>query len=191
MPNLDDATMQAIEADLAAAHQSLAFGGFDIKGGLVRQIHDDKMRMGATILEIVVPAAAFSYLNAKSAGGEAKIGPVPVDLGIGALLAGLAIFDVLGDWSEDALNVGIGALTAYASRTGAAFGAASVAAATKTAGLPQDAGMLQISGANPAAHNRRMHHHVSGAGMPEISGAMAAGSPIPPGTQRFVVTELR
>jgi hypothetical protein len=186
VPYLDDATMQAIESDLAAAHQSLAHGDLDMKNAT---------KTGIKILETVVPAAAFSYMNARAAGGELKIGPVPVDLGVGIGLALLSMFDIAGGYEDDLLNLGIGALASYGARTGAAFGAASVtpaaAPAAQASGLPQDSGMLSISGAMPAhgAHNapmqaarlRRMHHHVSGQ---EISGA------VPPGTERFVVQRV-
>jgi hypothetical protein len=113
---------------------------------------------------------------------------------VGIGLALLSMFDIAGGYEDDLLNVGIGALASYGARTGAAFGAASVAPAAPAAqasGLPQDSGMLSISGAMPAhgAHNapmqaarlRRMHHHVSGQ---EISGA------VPPGTERFVVQRV-
>ena len=197
MPYLDDMTMEAIEADLAAAHESLAHGGFNIKKGLISGMEDGPVKTGAKILETVVPAAAFSYMNARSAGGELKVGPVPVDLGVGLALALLSMFDVVGGWDEDLLNIGIGALASYGARTGAAFGAAAAAAAgtTTTSGLPQDAGLQEINGAMPAhgPHNRptlaarlRGLHHVSGA---EISGA-TAGQPVPPGTQRFVVQRV-
>ena len=130
MPYLDDQTLQSIEADLAAAHQSLAhgYGDLDMKGAT---------KTGIKILETVVPAAAFSYMNARSAGGELKVGPVPVNLGVGLGLALLSMFDVAGGYEEDLLNVAIGALSSYGARTGAAFGAAaaSASAATKTSGM--------------------------------------------------------
>ena len=194
MPYLDDATMQAIESDLAAAHQSLAYGGLDMKKGLVGQMAPGLGKTGAKILETVVPAAAFSYMNARSAGGEMKIGPVPVDLAAGLGLALLSLFDVVGGWDEDFLNLGIGALSSYAARTGAAFGAA--AAAASSAAPATAASGLEISGQGAhgphnqpmlAARLRRMHHHVSG--QQEISGA-TAGQPVPPGTQRFVVQRV-
>jgi hypothetical protein len=121
VPYLDDATMQAIESDLAEAHRSLAHGDLDMKGAT---------KTGVKILETIVPAAAFSYMNARSATGEMKIGPVPVDLGVGLGLALLSLFDVAGGWEDDLLNIGIGALSSYAARTGAAFGAASAMATT-------------------------------------------------------------
>ena len=194
MPYLDDSTMAAIEADLAAAHQSLAHGGFDIKRGLVGQMEDGIAKSGVKLLEMTIPAAAFSYANARSAGGEMKIGPVPVDLGAGLVLAGLSLW-LDGGWDEDLLNIAGGALASYAARTGAAFGAAAAAAAG-TAPATATSG-LEISGNLPAhgPHNqpmlaarlRRMHHHVSG--QQEISGA-TAGQPVPPGTQRFVVQRV-
>ena len=161
MNYLDQSTLDAIEQDLAAAHESLAHGDLSVKGAI---------KTGIKILEVVVPAALFSYGNARSATGEMLIaGKVPVDLGVGVGLALLSLFDVAGDWDEDLLNVALGGLTSYAARTGAAFGAAAgpwSKTATATAGIGHMAGQ---------------------ASMPEISGAR---SHVPPGTQRFAVRRV-
>jgi hypothetical protein len=174
MPWLDDSTLSAIEADMSAAHESLAYGDkFDTKGA---------MKVGIKVLEVTVPAAILSYANARSAAGEVMLGPVPLDLGLGIALSLLAAFDVADEYTEDMLNIGLGALASYATRTGAAFGAAAAKAAPA-----QATSGLEISGAGGV--KRRMHHHVSGAGQLEISGAML-GTPVPQGTQRFVVQEI-
>jgi len=174
---LDDATMQAIESDLAAAHQSLAGDLKPVKGRLAS--------VGLKVLETALPAAGFSYLNARSAGGELMVGPVPADLGVGLSLALLSCFDLVGDDYEEHLsNVAMGAIASYAARTGAAFGAASASAAPqKTSGL-EISGQLAHGPHNQpmlAARLRRMHHHVSGP---------TAHSPVPAGTQRFVVQQI-
>lgn len=194
MPYLDDQTLDSIEADLAAAHQSLAHGEFDMK---------DATKTGVKILEVVVPAAAFSYLNGRSAAGEVKIGPVPLDLGVGLALTLLSMFDVAGGYEDDLLNIGLGALAAYGARTGAAFGHAALTAAgttTTTSGFGSGEAAHDNVGSRgwdsrlgnqanrSAAEARRMMHHVSG--NVEISGAMRPGSPVPPGTQRFVVQQI-
>ena len=157
---LDQQTLDAIEADLAAAHESLAHGDLSVKGAT---------KTGVKLLEIVVPAAAFSYANARSATGELAIGKVPVDLGVGLGLALLSLFDVAGDWDEDLLNIGSGALASYAARTGAAFGAAA-GPWGQTATAAQGVGQM------------------GGAGMPEISGARHGHVPF--GTQRFAVRKV-
>lgn len=162
MPFLDDATMSAIEADLAAAHQSLAHGDLDMKGAT---------KAGVKILEIVAPAAAFSYANARSAGGEWKIGPVPVDLGVGIALIALSLFDVAGDYDDDLCNIGLGALASYGARTGAAFGAA--------AG-PWGSTSAQATSGIGSSHELSGQSEISGMGM----------GPVPAGTQRFVVHEM-
>jgi hypothetical protein len=157
VPFLDDATLNAIESDLAAAHESLSMEHGDLK----MKNTGHALRSG---LEVLAPAALFSYANARSAGGELKVGPVPVDLGVAIACVLASLFDWAGDYSEDLLYVGLGAGASYAARTGAAFGAAK-------AGLTQTSG-AEISGAK------------------HISGALPWGSKVPAGTQRFVVQQV-
>ncbi len=174
---LDESTLQAIEADLAAAHQSLAFGDkFDMAGAT---------KAGVKVLETVVPTALLAYANARTPSGELKIGPLPVDLALGVGLAALAAFDVAGEWSEDLLNVGIGALCSYGARTGAAFGAAATLGTTPTA-TGQFSTPEMSHGGFPA------HVGQGDSTMVDMThGAMAPGSPVPPGTQRFMVQQLQ
>lgn len=152
---LDEATLQAIESDLAAAHNSLAHGDLSMKG---------VAKLGVRALETVGPAMLLSYANARSATGELKVGPLPVDLGLGVGLALLSVFGVAGGWDDDILNIAMGSLCSWGARTGAAFGAAAtpLAPATKTGEM----------------------------GPVDLAGAMAPGSPVPPGTQRFMVQQL-
>jgi hypothetical protein len=179
---LDEATLQAIEADLAAAHHSLAHGDLDMKGAT---------KAGVKVLETVVPAALFSYANARQASGELKLGPLPVDLGVGIGLAVLSLFDVAGDWSEDLLNVGIGALCSYGARTGAAFGAA--AQLGQSAPLTHGAGQFGMPSITHGLSGPVVAHAGQGSSTPVdlTHGAMAPGSPVPPGTQRFMVQALQ
>ncbi len=154
---LDDSTLNAIEADLAAAHETLGHGDLSTKG---------MTRSAVTLLEVAGPAALLSYANARSASGELKAGPVPVDLGLGVALALASVFDLGGEFSGDLLNLASGCIASYAARSGAAFGAAAqLAPASKTSGT-------EISGAATMA------------------GALPAKSPIPHGTQRFVVQRV-
>jgi hypothetical protein len=162
---LDESTLSAIEADLEAAHESLAHGDkgkFNL-GGLGR--------VGFKVLKVGGAAAAFSYANARSATGELLIaGKVPVDLASGIALALLSLSGwISDDLSEHALDIALGAGAAYAARTGAAFGAAAgpwKPAATATAGVGHMAGQ---------------------ASMPEISGRRGH---VPAGTQRFAVRRV-
>lgn len=157
MPFLDDATLSAIESDLAAAHESLSeHGDLSMKG---------TTKTAITALEVLAPAALFSYVNARSAGGECKLGPVPVDLGVAVACVMLSLFGVAKEYSDDLLLIGLGAGASYAARTGAAFGASA-------AGLTQKTSGAEISGGQ------------------EISGALPWGRKAPPGTQRFVVQQV-
>jgi hypothetical protein len=155
VPHLDDATLFGIEQDLADAHKSFGMGDFSMRGA---------SKSAVRALEILGPVALLSYANARSATGEVKIGPVPLDLGLGIALIALSLFDMAGGYEDDLLNLGIGSFGAYAARTGAAFGASAHPLATQTSGA---GGPFELSGAHPGA----------------------LGAP-PPGTDRFVVQQV-
>ena len=119
MPYIDENTLRGIEDDLQSAHKSFGHGDFSMPSS------GAMAKVGLRAAEVVLPAAAFSYMNARQANGEVVLGPVAADLAVGLSLGLLSLFDMGGGYEDDMLNVGLGCLASYAARTGAAFGAAS------------------------------------------------------------------
>ena len=73
--------------------------------------------------EVSGTAFALGYANGKwGEDGELTVAGVPVDLGVGIALTGVAMFGGLGKYAEHGVNVGSGALAAAAYRTGFQLG---------------------------------------------------------------------
>jgi hypothetical protein len=92
-----------------------------------------------TAVEIIGVGVAVSYFNAKNAqAGKVayELAGLPVDVVVGILVAGSAVFtNFWGRMSGHALNVGIGFLLAYGCRMGALWGQAARAEMPQAAGV--------------------------------------------------------
>jgi hypothetical protein len=78
---------------------------------------------GIQVTEVSGTSFAFGYANGRwGEDGEIKVLGVPVDLGVGFALTGIAMFGGLGKYGEHGVNVGSGALAAYAYRSGYQLG---------------------------------------------------------------------
>ncbi len=95
----------------------------------IREHAEEAIGNGLQVAEVGGAAAAFGYANGKWGGddGELKVLGVPADLGVGFALTGIAMFGGLGKYAEHGVNVGSGALAAYAYRTGFQLGATAAA----------------------------------------------------------------
>ena len=104
----------------------------------LREHAEEAVGNGIQVTEVGGTAFAFGYANGRwGDDGEIKFLGVPVDLGVGFALTGIAMFGGLGKYGEHGVNVGSGALAAYAYRVGAQLGsdAASTDAARPNAAL--------------------------------------------------------
>ena len=92
---------------------------------------------GIQVTEVGGTAFAFGYANGRwGEDGEIKFLGVPADLGVGFALTGIAMFGGLGKYGEHGVNIGSGALAAYAYRAGFQLGNdASSGDAVKTAAV--------------------------------------------------------
>ena len=90
----------------------------------VRQHAETSMGQAIQSAEVTGTAFAFSYANQRWGGeaGEIKVLGLPIDLGIGFALTGLALMGGLGKYTEHGVNIGSGALASYAVRSGAQLG---------------------------------------------------------------------
>jgi hypothetical protein len=117
--------------------------------GKVREKAEEAIGHGIEVAEVGGTAFGFGYANAKwGDDGELKMFGGPVDLGVGIALTGVAMFGGLGRYAEHGVNVGAGAIAAYAYRTGYQLGAESNDSASDTT--------TQTTSFAPAAQSRRM-----------------------------------
>lgn len=198
---IDDATLRAIEADLDAAHRSLgarsskkgaaygdfAMGNLEVDSKMAMPSSSELKSVGIRMLEGIGPAFAFGFLNAKNSQGEVKIGPMPLDLGLGVGLLFLDLFGMVpGRFSDDAVNVSMSLLAGYGARAGANMGYLAgnppPSSTPTTPGSPyttptSTSGMPDIVGSNRVP---LMRNNV--AGVPNMTGQVA-----PPGTKRFYI----
>jgi hypothetical protein len=89
----------------------------------LREHAEDAIGNGIQVTEVGGTAFAFGYANGRwGEDGEIKVLGVPVDLGVGFALTGIAMFGGLGKYGEHGVNIGSGALAAYAYRSGYQLG---------------------------------------------------------------------
>jgi hypothetical protein len=93
----------------------------------VREKAEEAIGHGIEVAEVGGTAFGFGYANAKwgDETGELKAFGIPVDLGAGIALTGVAMFGGFGRYAEHGVNVGAGAIAAYSYRTGYQLGEAS------------------------------------------------------------------
>src|ERR1700689_4440354 len=89
----------------------------------IRETAEKAVGDGIEVPEVGGAAFAFGYANGRwGEDGEMKMLGVPVDLGVGFALTGVAMFGGLGKYGEHGVNIGSGALAAYAYRSGYQLG---------------------------------------------------------------------
>jgi hypothetical protein len=89
----------------------------------LREHAEEAIGNGIQVTEVGGAAFAFGYANGRwGENGEIKALGVPVDLGVGFALTGIAMFGGLGKYAEHGVNVGSGALAAYGYRSGFQLG---------------------------------------------------------------------
>ncbi len=89
----------------------------------LREHAEDAIGNGIQVTEVGGTSFAFGYANGRwGEDGEIKMLGVPVDLGVGFALTGVAMFGGLGKYGEHGVNIGSGALAAYAYRSGYQLG---------------------------------------------------------------------
>jgi hypothetical protein len=92
--------------------------------GRVREKAEEAIGSGIEVAEVGGTAFGFGYANGRWGGdeGEVKVFGLPVDLGIGVALTGVAMFGGFGKYAEHGVNVGAGAIASYAYRAGHQLG---------------------------------------------------------------------
>jgi hypothetical protein len=89
----------------------------------LREHAEEAIGNGIQVTEVGGSAFAFGYANGRwGEDGELKVLGVPADLGVGFALTGIAMFGGLGKYAEHGVNIGSGALAAYAYRAGHQLG---------------------------------------------------------------------
>jgi hypothetical protein len=89
----------------------------------LREHAEEAIGNGILVTEVGGTSFAFGYANGRwGEDGEMKMLGVPVDLGVGFALTGVAMFGGLGKYGEHGVNIGSGALAAYAYRSGYQLG---------------------------------------------------------------------
>jgi hypothetical protein len=89
----------------------------------VREQAEEAIGHGIEVAEVGGAAFGFGYANGRwGEDGEVKILGLPLDLGAGIALTGVAMLGGLGLYTEHGINVGAGAIAAYAYRTGYQLG---------------------------------------------------------------------
>jgi hypothetical protein len=89
----------------------------------LREHAEEAIGNGIQVTEVGGTSFAFGYANGRwGEDGEIKMLGVPVDLGVGFALTGIAMFGGLGKYGEHGVNIGSGALAAYAYRSGFQLG---------------------------------------------------------------------
>jgi hypothetical protein len=89
----------------------------------VREQAEEAIGHGIEVAEVGGAAFGFGYANGRwGQDGEIKVLGLPLDLGTGIALTGVAMLGGLGQYTEHGINVGAGAIAAYAYRTGYQLG---------------------------------------------------------------------
>lgn len=91
----------------------------------VREKAEEAIGQGIEVAEVSGTAFGLGYANGRWGGddGELKAFGIPVDLGLGIALTGVAMFGGFGKYNEHGVNVGAGAVASYSYRTGYQLGA--------------------------------------------------------------------
>jgi hypothetical protein len=92
--------------------------------GRVREKAEEAIGSGIEVAEVGGTAFGFGYANGRWGGdeGEVKVFGLPVDLGVGIAMTGVAMFGGFGKYGEHGVNVGAGAIASYAYRAGHQLG---------------------------------------------------------------------
>lgn len=92
--------------------------------GRVREKAEEAIGSGIEVAEVGGTAFGFGYANGRWGGdeGEVKVFGLPVDLGVGIAMTGVAMFGGFGKYAEHGVNVGAGAIASYAYRAGHQLG---------------------------------------------------------------------
>ena len=89
----------------------------------LKETAEEAIGNGIQVTEVGGTAFLMGLANAKwGEDGEIKVLGVSLDLGVGFALTGVAMFGGLGKYAEHGVNVGSGALAAYAYRSGFQLG---------------------------------------------------------------------
>jgi hypothetical protein len=93
----------------------------------VREKTEEAIGHGIELAEVGGTAFGFGYANGRwgDDNGELKVLGLPIDLGAGIALTGVAMLGGFGKYTEHGVNVGAGAIAAYAYRTGYQLGQSS------------------------------------------------------------------
>jgi len=115
----------------------------------LREHAEEAVGNGIQVTEVGGTAFAFGYANGRwGEDGEIKFLGVPVDLGVGFALTGIAMFGGLGKYGEHGVNVGSGALAAYGYRAGFQLGSSAADEDTaKPTAAKKAAARARMSGA--------------------------------------------
>ncbi len=126
----------------------------------VREKAETAIGQGIEVAEVGATAFGFGYANGRWGGdeGEIKVFGLPVDLGTGIALTGLAMFGGFGKYAEHGVNVGAGAIASYGYRTGYQLGSD---AATNAGTSTQTSARMRGARA-PAAMNAAPHVSTAG-----------------------------
>jgi hypothetical protein len=138
----------------------------------IREHAEEAVGNGIQVTEVGGTAFAFGYANGRwGEDGEIKFLGVPVDLGVGFALTGVAMFGGLGKYGEHGVNIGSGALASYAYRAGHQLGAdassgdtANAAAARRGGSAPRprmSAAPVSV-GWDPSTHGHTYTVHEQG-----------------------------
>jgi hypothetical protein len=120
----------------------------------LREHAEEAIGNGIQVTEVGGTAFAFGYANGRwGEDGEVKVLGVPVDLGVGFALTGIAMFGGLGKYGEHGVNIGSGALAAYAYRAGHQLGADAASEDSKPVAPKKTKGAAQQARFNGPAVN--------------------------------------
>jgi hypothetical protein len=83
----------------------------------LREHAEEAIGNGILVTEVGGTSFAFGYANGRwGEDGEMKMLGVPVELGVGFALTGVAMFGGLGKYGEHGVNIGSGALASFVQR---------------------------------------------------------------------------
>jgi hypothetical protein len=124
----------------------------------VREKAEVAIGQGMEVAEVGGVAFGFGYANGRWGDpdtGEIKVLGLPVDLSVGIALTGVAMMGGFGKYGEHGVNIGAGALSAYAYRTGYQLGQTgaedSASATTSARKISGARAARAVAGANGAA----------------------------------------
>jgi hypothetical protein len=117
----------------------------------VREKTEQAIGYGLEVAEVSGTAFAMGYANGRWGGdkGEVTMFGIPLDLGLGIGMTGVALLGGFGRYAEHGVNVGAGAIGSYAYRTGFEIGSESANVSAGAKQLPA-ADPHVLRGANSA-----------------------------------------